>query len=125
MECDNKCDECKIEEFCGYSVDTLGFSEFARLVDEHDKKIIAEALKPYDAESIEDLVENVRADAIEEMVDTLINPKNYERYDFDDCLSDSNKANDFFSYVFATAEQLMEQKNDSKYMWTSARSGRD
>ena len=52
-----------------------------------------------------------RADAIEEFTDALINPNNYERYDFDECLSDSNKANDFCKYVFAIAEQIKEQKN--------------
>ena len=52
-----------------------------------------------------------RADGIDEFTDALINPNNYERYDFDECLSDSNKANDFYKYVFAMAEQMKEQNN--------------
>lgn len=48
----------------------------------------------------------IKADAIDEFTDALINPNNYESYDFDECLSDSNKANDFYKYVFAMAEQL-------------------
>jgi len=53
-----------------------------------------------------------RAKVIDEFVNALINPSNYERYDFDECLDDSNKANDFFKYVFAMAEKLKERSNE-------------
>lgn len=48
----------------------------------------------------------VRAEAIDKFVNALINSSNYERYDFDECLDDSDKANAFFKYVFAMAKQL-------------------
>ena len=50
------------------------------------------------------------ADAVDEFANELIKPSNYERFDFDDCLDSSDKANDFFKYVFSIAEQLKEQK---------------
>lgn len=41
-----------------------------------------------------------KADAIEEFANELINPSNYERFDFDDCLDSSDKANDFSNMYF-------------------------
>lgn len=38
--CGLKCDECKIKDFCGYSVDTLGYDSFVELVENHDKEVI-------------------------------------------------------------------------------------
>lgn len=58
---------------------------------------------------IEKLYQQGRADAIDEFTNALINPNNYESYDFDECLSDSDKANDFCKYVFAMAEKMKEQ----------------
>lgn len=55
--------------------------------------------------------EKGRADAIEEFANEVIKPSNYERFDFDDCLDSSDKANDFFKYVFSIAEQLKEENN--------------
>lgn len=54
--------------------------------------------------------EQGRIEAIEEFTNELIKPSNYERFDFDDCLDSSEKANDFFKYVFSIAELLKEQK---------------
>ena len=42
--CNNDCENCKIEDFCGYSVDTLGYAEFSRVVEEHDKQIRNDAI---------------------------------------------------------------------------------
>lgn len=44
-DCNNDCENCKIEDFCGYSVDTLGYAEFSKVVAEHDAKIRAEAVE--------------------------------------------------------------------------------
>lgn len=38
--CGLKCDKCKIKDFCGYSVDTLGYDSFVELVENHDKEIV-------------------------------------------------------------------------------------
>lgn len=51
-----------------------------------------------------------RSDAIEELVDNLINPQNYEKKDFGNCLTDSDKANDFFEYVCDIAERLKKSR---------------
>lgn len=45
--CNNDCEKCKVEDFCGYSVDTLGYAEFSRLVAEHDAKIRADVLREH------------------------------------------------------------------------------
>lgn len=50
-------------------------------------------------------------DAIEALVNELINPRNYERFDFDECLSDSDKANSFFKYVFEISKQVEGRNN--------------
>lgn len=60
---------------------------------------------------IDELERFIRADAIDEFTNALINPNNYEMYDFDECLSDSDKVNDFFKYVFAMAGQIKEKKS--------------
>lgn len=60
---------------------------------------------------IDELEKSIRADAIDEFTNALINPNNYEMYDFDECLSDSDKVNDFFKYVFAMAGQIKEKKS--------------
>lgn len=45
--CNNDCENCKIEDFCGYSVDTLGYAEFSRVVEEHDAKVRTEAIDEF------------------------------------------------------------------------------
>lgn len=54
----------------------------------------------------------IRSDTIDEFVNILINPSNYDRYAFYDCLSDSNKAYDFMFYVYDIAKQLKEHNNE-------------
>lgn len=53
-DCNKDCDNCKIEDFCGYSVDTLGYAEFSRVVEEHDKQIRADVIDEYKWISVKD-----------------------------------------------------------------------
>lgn len=85
----NDCDNCKVSKYCG------------------DKDHVINCFIKTD---LEIMAEQIRADVIDEFANELIKTSNYERFDFDDCLDSSDKANDFFKYVFSIAEQLKEYK---------------
>lgn len=53
-DCNKDCDNCKIEDFCGISIETLGYARFLSVIEEHDARVRADA--------IDSLIELVNSD---------------------------------------------------------------